>query len=335
MPLMRIGEDQLIDRIRRKIPSSPHGSLRLGIGDDSAILRPQPGTDWVLSCDQFLEGVHFLTAAWPPEAVGYKALARATSDLGAMGAKPRFFLLSIALPSERSGKWLDGMARGMARAARRFGLTLIGGDTARTAPPSATVAMSLTVLGELATGRAVNRKGARPGDAIFVSGRLGGSQLGLELILQGLYRKPQWKPTLAPHFFPKLAIELGHWLATKCLATAMMDISDGLSTDLQRLCRASQSGARIYQDSLPAVNVPDDLRTIGFDAKRLALHGGEDYGLLFTVKKQHRSSIPKTFRGQRVTCIGEMVPGNTLTLIAGGAAQPLAAQGWDHFRKSR
>jgi thiamine-monophosphate kinase len=249
-----------------------------------------------------------------------------------MGAKPRFFLLSIALPAERRGKWLDGMARGMARAARRFGLALIGGDTARSASPKPSVAMSLTVLGEVAAGLAVSRKGARPGDAIFVSGQLGGSQLGLELILRGLHCKSRWKGMLAPHFYPKLSIPLGEWLATKRLASAMMDISDGLSTDLYRLCRASRAGARICRDELPVVDVPEELRLRGFDASRFALHGGEDYGLLFTVKNQYLSRIPRIFQGQRVTRIGEIVRDNGITLIANGDALPLAAQGWDHFR---
>jgi thiamine-monophosphate kinase len=332
---MRIGEDELIDRIRRRIPSSPVGAVRLGIGDDAAVIRPRPGTEWVCTCDQFLENVHFLATAFPPEAVGYKALARATSDVGAMGAKPRFFLLSLALPAKRTGIWLDKMTRGMSRAARQFGLTLAGGDTARSPASNPAVALNLTVVGEIAAGHAVSRSGARPGDAIFVSGRLGGSQLGLELILRGMARERRWLSLIAPHFYPKPPIELGCWLAARRFASAMMDISDGLSSDLYRLCQASHAGARIYQEKLPGIAVPAGLRSRGFDALALALHGGEDYGLLFTVGKRHVASIPRVFRGQRVTRIGEIVVGSGVTLLANGTASVLGPQGWDHFRKTR
>ncbi len=309
--------------------------MRLGIGDDAAVIRPRKDTEWVFSCDQFLENVHFLTATHPPEAIGYKALARAASDLGGMGAKPRFFLLSMSLPEDRTGNWLDRMTRGMSRAARQLGLTLAGGDTARSPSSNPAVALNLTVIGEIAVGHAVGRRGARPGDAVFVSGRLGGSQLGLELILRGTARQRRWRRLLSPHFYPKPAIDLGRWLAGRRLASAMMDISDGLSTDLYRLCKASHAGARIYQQTLPGVAVPSELRSQGFDARSLALHGGEDYGLLFTVSKRNLARIPQTFRSQPITRIGEIVAGSGVTLLTNGAASALTPQGWDHFRKSR
>jgi len=335
MPNTRIREDELIERIRRRIPSRPGGALRLGIGDDAAILRPSQGAEWVLSCDQFLEGVHFLTAVHPPEVVGYKALARATSDLAAMGARPRLFLLSLVLPAVRAGIWLEKMTSGMARAARRFSLTLAGGDTARSVSRRASVALNLTVLGEIATGHAVSRAGARAGDAIFASGRLGSAELGLQLVLRGIHRERRWRSLLVPHYCPELAIELGRWLAGSRLASAMMDLSDGLSTDLSRLCRASRVGARIDEKEIPAVSVPGELRARGLSSRALALHGGEDYGLLFTVSKRHVPSIPRVFGGQRVTCIGEIVPGRSVKLVAAdGGTSPLMPQGWDHFRRS-
>jgi thiamine-monophosphate kinase len=327
-------EDELIRRIRRRVPSARGGGLHVGIGDDAAVIRPRQGNEWVLTCDQFLEGVHFLRDVYPPDAVGYKALARATSDIGAMGARPRFFLLSLCLPEKLAGSWLDGMANGMARAARQYGLTLAGGDTARSAPPNPCVGLDLTVLGETRIGRAVGRTGARSGDALFVSGTLGASQLGLELIRQGLSRKKRWRKLLQPHFYPKIATELGRWLAERQLVSAMMDISDGLSTDLYRLCAASRGGARIYEDRLPSVAVSSDLAAAGLDARSLALHGGEDYGLLFAVRKRHIPVIPKVFRGHRITRIGEIVAGSEVTVVARGKSSSLAPLGWDHFRKS-
>jgi thiamine-monophosphate kinase len=331
---MRSAEDELILRIRRRVPSACDDELRVGIGDDAAVIRPRQGNEWVLTCDQFLEGVHFVRDVYPPGAVGYKALARATSDIGAMGAKPRFFLLSLCLPAELAGSWLDGMATGMARAARQYGLTLAGGDTARSAPPNARVGLNLTVLGETRTARTVGRTGAKPGDALFVSGSLGASQLGLELIRQGLSEKKRWQKLLQPHFYPKIAVELGRWLAERQLVSAMMDISDGLSTDLYRLCGASHVGARIYEDKLPSVAVSSELAAIGLDASSLALNGGEDYGLLFAVRKRHIPAVPKVFRGHRITRIGETVAGSEVTLVAGGKSSSLAPLGWDHFRKS-
>jgi thiamine-monophosphate kinase len=191
------------------------------------------------------------------------------------------------------------------------------------------------VIGEVATGYAVGRGGARPGDTVFVSGRLGASQLGLELILRGLAHKRRWRNLLAPHFYPKPALELGCWLARRRLASAMMDISDGLSTDLYRLCKASHAGARIDQERLPGVAVPAELQLQGIDALTLALHGGEDYGLLFTAGKRNLARIPRVFRGQRITRIGEIVAGSGVTLVADGKTSTLAPQGWDHFRRSR
>src|SRR5271156_3256850 len=151
--------------------------MRLGIGDDAAILAPGRNVEWVLSCDAFLDGVHFLAKSYPPDSVGYKSLVRAASDLAAMGAEPRLFLLTLALPARLTGAWLDRFLRGMGRAARLLGIRLAGGDTTK----SATGSITITVLGEVARGLAVTRSGARPGDILCVSGRLGRAQLGLEL----------------------------------------------------------------------------------------------------------------------------------------------------------
>jgi thiamine-monophosphate kinase len=337
------GEDALITRIRRGIPSAAGGILRLGIGDDAAILRPRRGRDWVVTCDQFIEDVHFVKALHPPEVVGYKALARAASDLAAMGAVPRVFLLSLALPASCTGVWLTAMTHGMARAAREFGLTLAGGDTARTPARNAAVTLNLTVLGEIEAGRGVQRNSALPGDAIFVTGVLGAAHLGLEIVLRGFARS--YRRLVAPHFYPKPCLEVGRWLLRRRIASAMMDLSDGLSTDLPRLCRASSVGARLYESAIPRVAVPAALHkklqakgtgtspTKTLDERELALHGGEDYGLLFTVRKRMALRVPAAFRGTRITRIGEIVSGGGVILIrADGSARPLAPGGWDHFR---
>ncbi len=323
------GELDVIECLRRRLPSRPGGALRLGIGDDAAVLHPARGKELVATCDQFLENVHFLTSAHPPEVVGYKALARATSDVAAMGAVPKLFLLSLALPVRRTGPWLVRFASGMAQAARRFGLKLAGGDTAQ----QKTIAISVTVLGEVEAGRAVTRAGARPGNVVFVSGRLGAAQLGLELVLRRLYRERRWRALLGPHFRPPLRLALGQWLARRGLASAMIDTSDGLSTDLGHLCRASGVGARIWADRIPAVRVPAELWEKGLDSLELALHGGEDYELLFVVPQRLAQHLPRAYAGARLTLIGEIIPGSAIELIdTRDRARGLAPRGWDHFR---
>jgi thiamine-monophosphate kinase len=333
-PALRILEDELIERIRRRIPSSEGGALRLGIGHDAALIH-SGRRDWVVTCDQFLEGVHFLAEKHPAASVGYKALARATSDVVAMGAQPRFFLLSMALPRDRTGAWLSGLLSGMARASRAFGLRLAGGDTARAVGKEARIVINLMVLGE-APGRGVpGRAGAKPGHRIFVTGILGRAQLGLELLLRGLAGRRN-RGLLTAHYYPVLPLDLGLWLGRNHLPSAMMDISDGLSTDLARLCAASGVGARIYADRIPAMTVPRSLpRGIAATPLTLALHGGEDYGLLFTVPRRMLRRIPRNFGRTRITSIGEIVPGSKVRIVgADGKASTLAPGGWDHFAKN-
>jgi thiamine-monophosphate kinase len=329
-------EGLLIERIARALPSrEKRGArlgLRLGIGDDAAVMRPTSAAEWVLSCDQFLEDVHFLAEIYPPEAVGYKALARATSDLGAMGAAPGYFLLSLALPARRTSKWLDRFLSGMARAARQFGMILIGGDTAQ----SRSVAISITVLGEIKPGRALTRSGARPGDRIYVSGTLGRAELALQLVLRGWHRTRLWQPLLRAQFYPRPPIALGRWLAVQRVASSMIDLSDGLSTDLTRLCQASGCGADLWATTIPAVTVPPTLRQRGLDPLQIALHGGEDYELLFTVPRHRENQLRAAPGKARLRCIGEITRRKGLRLVGlDGRSRAIKAGGWDHFRRKR
>jgi thiamine-monophosphate kinase len=331
---LRILEDELIERIRRRVPSSEGGALRLGIGHDAALIRPQ-GRDWVLTCDQFLEGTHFLADKHPPESVGYKALVRATSDVVAMAARPRFFLLSLALPVARTGSWLNRMLSGMARASELFDMRLIGGDTSRSPGKKGLVTLNLTVLGEAVARREIGRAGARPGNGIYVTGVLGRAQLGLELLKRGMTRGRKHRNLLSPQYYPSLPLDFSLWLGRHHFASAMMDISDGLSTDLTRLCKASGVGARIYVDHMPLVAIPAFLpRTPQLAPLALALHGGEDYGLLFTVSRRAASRIPRSFGRTHITRIGEIVRGSDVSMISpGGEESPLIPGGWDHFAK--
>ncbi len=311
--------------------ASPKASgLIVGIGDDAAVLRPRAGSEWVVTTDAFLENVHFLRNVHSPEAVGYKAVARATSDIAAMGAKGRYLFLTLGLPDACAGAWLDGFLRGMARATREFGLTLAGGDT--TKYPAAVAA--LTVMGEVARGKAVLRSGAKPGDLLCVSGTLGEAELGLRLIQLKLHKRKRWAGLLTKHFYPVPRLALGQWLVAHRCATAMIDTSDGLSTDLGHICTASGVGARVWSAKLPSVNVPGELQQLGLDPLRLALHGGEDYELLFTVPSRFARRLPRKATGVSLTVIGEITREKKVLLVAPDGRNTLfRPRGWDPFRK--
>jgi len=299
--------------------------VRLGIGDDAALFAPRTGCETILSCDWFLEGTHFLRDKHPAEAVGWKSLGRAMSDLAAMGGTPRCFLLSMALPTELTGRWLTGFLGGIRGASEKFGCVAAGGDTTRRKE----ILINITVVGEVKKGRALLRSGARVGDELFVSGTLGEAELGLRQLRKkkGLARATN--AALRKHLYPEPRIALGQWLAEKRLATAMMDLSDGLSTDLLRLCAASGVGAKVEAAALPCVGSRDRA-----DGLALALHGGDDYELLFSVSEKQAKHVPKSYRGLALTRIGKIVAGKSIKLALGDSRErTLAPGGWDPFRE--
>jgi thiamine-monophosphate kinase len=334
-------EAQLIKRITAAIPCEtglrpqvPHlNSVSFGLGDDAAVLSPTGNTDWVLSCDSFVEEIHFLSKTYPPDSVGYKSLARATSDLAAMGAIPRVFLLTLALPASRTGSWLDGFLRGMGRAARELGICLVGGDTTK----FSRISISVTVAGEIKKGRALTRSGGRPGDLIYVSGGLGRARLGLELMRHRLGTSPRYRRLLQPHLYPRIRLKLGAWLARERLASAMMDISDGLSTDLARLCESSKVGARLIENCIRLLRIPADpkLAKLKLNPLQMALHGGEDYELLFTVPPKKVALLRKAPGFSELSAVGEITREESIVLVDKcGQEIVLQAEGWDPFRKS-
>lgn len=333
-------EDQLIKEIAGAIPSQRGGrgprNLILGIGDDAAIIATRGKKEWVVSCDAFLEGTHFLSSKHPPESIGYKSLTRAASDIAAMGGEPELFLLTIALPRSRTGRWLDQLLRGMGRAARELDIRLAGGDTTT----SSSVLISITVFGEVRPGRAVTRSKARPGDIIYVSGRLGRAQLGLELVKKGLGFKRRFADLAKPHLYPQIRVALGRWLAERGAASAMIDISDGLSTDLARVAAASRVGARLWTEAIPRVKVPAPAsRALGglrLDPLEMALHGGDDYELLFTVPRRHVKWLEAAPGFAELTAIGKITRERRILLQhAAGGTKPLDPRGWDPFRTRR
>jgi thiamine-monophosphate kinase len=331
---MNTREDQVVQKIAKTLALKKrgglprHGGLALGAGDDAALLASKPGYQTILTCDWFLEGSHFLRDKHPPESVGWKCLARAASDVAAMGGEPTHFLLSIALPGTHTGRWLHRFLSGLARAERHLGCRLAGGDTTR----SDAILINVTVVGEIRSGRAVLRSGAKPGDLIFVSGRLGEAELGLRWLRQGRIARHRNSPCVKKHLYPEPRLAVGRWLAEKGIATAMMDLSDGLSTDLTRLCAASGVGARVEAERIPKVQVPAGKSRNHLDLTDLALNGGDDYELLFTVRPNQARRIPRVFRGLDLSCIGEITREQRLVLIGPrGRKEALVPRGWDPF----
>jgi thiamine-monophosphate kinase len=297
----------------------------LGIGDDAALVEVAPGQELILTTDMSIEDVHFTLRLHPPQAVGHRALARSLSDIAAMGGTPRYALISLALSKHTSRAWIEGFFQGLLALARRFGVAVIGGDTAVARGPTAIDAI---VAGEIPRGRALRRSGARPGDQIFVSGRLGLAALGLRLLQSPSgRRKHTAAAAIRAHLFPQPQCALGQFLSEHALASALMDLSDGLSIDLKRLCDASGVGACLLADRIPSPPLPD-----AADALALALDGGEDYQLLFTVPPAKRPQVPPRFGKIPLHCIGEIqAPRHLHLLTPDGRTRPLKPHGYDHF----
>jgi thiamine-monophosphate kinase len=307
-------------------------SLLLGMGDDAALFKAKPGHDTILTCDWFLEGTHFLRDKHPPDSVGWKCLARAVSDVAAMGGVPRYFLLSLALPDALTGRWLSLFLGGLRRASRKFGCVLVGGDTTQRDD----VLINVTAVGEVAPGQAVRRSGAKSGDLIYVSGRLGEAEMGLQALRRSKGSRRTANAYLRKHLYPEPRLELGQWLAKKGLATAMMDLSDGLSNDLPRLCIASGVGGEVEAAKLPMPQVSNADRKRGIDPLHLALDGGDDYELLFTAKPSKSKLLPRVFRGVTLTPIGTTTEKPELLLLEkNGRRRRLVPGGWDPFRTAR
>jgi thiamine-monophosphate kinase len=323
-------ENDLIRRIRSAGAGNSRrdSAVRLGIGDDAALFSPRRGNETILTCDWFLEGTHFLRDKHPADSVGWKCLARAVSDIAAMGGEPRCFLLSLALPKTHTGGWLNEFLAGLRRAARKLKCPLAGGDTTRRDE----ILTNVTVVGEVRSGRALLRSGAQPGDIIYVSGRLGEAELGLRR-LRSMRRIAKGDARLRKHLYPEPRIALGRWLSHYGTATSMMDLSDGLSTDLTRLCAASGVGARLEASRIPATSNPQRFGVKNVDALDLALNGGDDYELLFTVRPSKTNRVPRTFQGVPLTAVGEISLDPRLTLIQLDHKElALRGGGWDPFR---
>ena len=311
--LGEVGELTMIERITRRL--SLAGDVIVGPGEDGAVVRPAAShhQDWVLTSDAVIEGVHF-AAGTGPAAIGHKAMARVLSDLAAMGADPAWALVNVVAPAATDTALLDGLAAGAAATAERHGLSIIGGDLA--AGPA--LQLHAFALGSVPRGKALLRSGARPGDAVFVTGALGNSLSGRHLT-----------------FEPR--IKQGLWL--RGWASALIDLSDGLASDLRHVLGASRVGARIWTELIP--KAPD---ASGTDPTRTALEhallDGEDYELLFTVPAGREEAFADAWHESfELTCtlIGEItdLDGRLEFVDDSGSILPIRQTGYEHFRSER
>ena len=299
-----IGEHALIQRLVAGLPSSDH--VKVGPGDDCAVVGCRTGEDLVLTSDPVIEGVHF-DGRVDHEAVGHKAVGRVLSDIAAMGATPQFALLNIVAPKTTPLRQVDALMRGASGLAGEHGLAIIGGDVAE----GPRLELHVFGIGSVPVGEAVLRSGAAPGDRLYVTGELGGSRLGKHLV-----------------FEPR--IEAG--LQVRPFASAMIDVSDGLASDLRHLCHRSGTGAEINIAALPIADNVKDLPGHSLDH---ALHDGEDFELLFAVPPDREPALRDAWAPTHtlgLTCIGAFRAGSTIELVAAdGSRSELEGEGYRHF----
>lgn len=328
MKLSRLGEFGLIDRIRRRAASG-HG-VRIGIGDDAAWVD-HPARSSLITADLLIEGVHFDLSWISLFELGYKSLAVNLSDIAAMGGTPAYALLSLGIPGHFDSKQIDDFYRGVNALARQTGVAIVGGDT----NVAAFLIVSVCVIGHPPQ-HPVLRSGARIGDDIYVTGTLGDSGLGMSFLKRGLKRAQNRliKQLISRHHRPTPRIAAGALLARRRLATAMIDVSDGLLQDLGHLCEASRVGAVIWNDRLPLS--PAYRALAGGEETAFALSGGEDYELLFCARPRDRARIDRLAKpaGVKITRIGACVPirRGVKVLDSSGKALVTRFKGHDHFK---
>jgi thiamine-monophosphate kinase len=325
--LKDLGEFELIDLIAHHLPDSS-GRLLQGIGDDCAVIDAGGDIATLVTVDTMVEGVHFDLRTSTPEGLGAKLLAVNLSDIAAMGGGPHEAFLAISAPADSEADVIERLAGGLQANCTRFGVQLAGGDTTSTKGP---LVLSLTLLGSCPRDQVVYRSGAQPGDSVFVTGTPGDSAAGLLLSQTSGFGGSHRTQLLRRHHRPEPRIEIGRALASGNLATAMVDISDGLGADLQHVCRRSGVDMVVDPALLP---ISDALKAFCEDRKLnptdFALTGGEDYELGFTAKNRDLSL--DLARECRLTYIGEVVRGSGVVRIGSkNESEVYDKNGFDHF----
>jgi thiamine-monophosphate kinase len=337
------GEFALIKSLRVRYGSEDSGLIR-GIGEDAAVIKT-PTPDWlVLTTDLLAEGVHFDLATTAIEDVGYRAAVANLSDIASMGARPRYLFVALAIPPAIDVEEIQRFYRGLMQACRPFEVHLAGGDTSASIRD---LFISITLTGTVEEKRALRRDGARPGDWLYVTGTLGDSRAGLMILTQA--RQQSARPVSRPrrravdrfllqrHHRPTARVDEGRWLATTGLATAAIDLSDGLAGDVRHLCTQSRVGAELDRAALPiSRSCTMFARRRALDPADLALTGGEDYELLFTVRPSDRARLERQATRMRYhcTCVGQIKPASFGVQIraADGSLRPLVTESYEHFR---
>jgi thiamine-monophosphate kinase len=327
-------EDELVAAIRRVLSGEAPGVV-VSVGDDAAVVEPGRHQG-VLTTDMLVEGVHFELDTISPHDLGYKAVVVNVSDVAAMGGSPRYGLAAVGVPDKVEAAWVMELYGGMREAADEHAMAMVGGDTSG----AEQVVLAVTVMGEVSSGRAVTRSGARPGDRLVVTGGLGAAAGGLRLartspddVMEVL--GTEWARSLVRALERPVA-RVGEGQAlVQAGATAMMDLSDGLALDLSRLCKESGVGAVVRVQDLPVAPAVRELAgVLEVDTLELALHGGEDYELLAALPPNRVEEAQRTLGerlGTPLTEIGEVTE-ESLVLDTGARGQePLQPRGWDHF----
>jgi len=353
MKISRIGEFELIERIKKRVekhyPASQIKRIIAGIGDDAAVIEPYGEKLLVATTDTMVESVHFNTEDVDFGQIGYKAMVSSISDIIAMGGKPKYALISLALSKDSLTKDVDGLYEGMLKCGRKFGVRIVGGDVV-SSPRNAVI--TLTLLGEVARGRVVYRSGAKVGDGILVTGNFGDSAAGLE-ILKGKWEIPGKsdyvrkckKKLIKKHLLPQPRVREAEIISGKRLATAMIDSSDGLDLSIRFICQSSKVGAKIWLEKIPITSCLRHLTSQRGEASSselevtirsliFALYGGEDYELVFTVS---RGKVEKVLRDVPHTImIGEVVPARCKVRYLDKESKEvkLKGRGYEHFQTS-
>ncbi len=342
MKIKDIGEFGLIDRIQRTLPPPGRGVL-VGIGDDVAVLAGDDDRVWLATCDVQVEGAHFVRQAVDPQELGRKALAINLSDIAAAAGTPRYALVSLGLPGDLDVEFIDGLYAGLRQEAQTFGVDIVGGNISQS---RLGLFLDIFLLGQAPRANILLRSGARAGDKILVTGTLGDAAAGVALVTHPSLVLPQ---SYAERAQKRLALPtprvregqligaVGGLYSTH-LAHAMLDVSDGLASDLGHICEQSKVGARIIAAELPVA--PENRRAareLHGDEWHFALYGGEDYELLFTAPAENAAALVQRIwseTGTPVTVIGEILPPSEARqlVLPDGRAVPLEARGWDHFK---
>ncbi len=340
MDISALGEFELIARLTAGLTLQTDSGL--GIGDDCAILNLGNDQCLLATCDSQVEGIHFTLQTSTPEQIGRKALAVNLSDIAAMGGVPRYALVSLILPSHFPVATLDSLYAGLRLEAERYATTIVGGNIA-SAGESSQLTIDITLLGSVGRGQAIRRDGARVGDILCVTGSLGNSAAGLYTLLHPDFSFPQEAQDFLQeiHRTPRPRIREGCVLSQlgPQVVTAMLDISDGLSGDLGHLCQRSHVGARVDLAHLPlSPEIYLIAKNASHDPFQWALHGGEDYELLFTVSPGNEHMVIDAVysaTGTLVTAIGSILPRDEgmKLLYPDGREEQLAIASWDHLKQ--